>query len=256
MTKKKPATTADSDSSYSVRQTVGNLTYSSAKMFARRRKMLEEARVLIEDSGYDGFTIRDLCKRAKVSPQTVYRAFESKERLAALSIRHFYDSFEEVHSYVHAATSLEGVLERLIVNHHSMSDVRQYVTAIVSIYFTPSMDAELRMAASHRITTTLKPWITSMWESGGIRRGISEDQILRSIVSLLFAISVDWCSGDLSDDEFLDSKLEGLLTYAMGATRGAAHTHVREYLVDLLGPRERIAAIESQIVEAELAETS
>ena len=86
-----------------------NLTYGSPKIFERRRRILETARLLIAERGYDGFGIRELCERASVAPQTVYKAFESKERIIALAIRHHFQLFAKQQAYHFDKASLEGV---------------------------------------------------------------------------------------------------------------------------------------------------
>lgn len=223
-----------------------NLVYSSARMFERRRRILEETRQLIAELGYDGFSIRSLCQRAEVAPQTIYKAFESKERLVALAIRHHYQSFTDRQHYLYETSTLQGVVERLIVNDIHMRSVRQYVSVLVAIYFSQTADSDLRVAASHTVMTSLHPWAVALREGGHIRRGLSNDSFVRAIVAALFSVSLEWCRGDISDDDFLGRKLEALLVYAAGATRGAAQKEVNSQLTDLLGPRYLFKALLAQ----------
>jgi AcrR family transcriptional regulator len=231
-----------------------NLIYSSAGIFERRRRILEHTRRLVAERGHDGFTIRELCDQAKVAPQTVYKAFENKERLVALAIRDHYQSFVSQQHYHHGPSTLEGVVERLTVTNDNMRNLRQYVGAIVSIYFSQTSQADLRIAASYNITATLQPWVTALRQGGHIRRGLSNDSFMNGLVNLLFAAALDWCQGAIEDADFLLKKLEVVLIYATGATRGAARKEVSAYLTDVLSRRERINAAAAHVKKGERRE--
>ncbi|MDB5869866.1 MAG: regulatory protein TetR [Polaromonas sp.] len=224
-----------------------NFVYSSARMFERRRRILDETRKLIAELGYDGFSIRDVCKRAEVAPHTIYKAFGSKEALVALAIRHYYQSFAETQHYQHSTSTLQGVLERLIINNIHMRGMRQYVSALVGIYFSQTADSELRVATMHTALTSLDHWAVALREGGHIRRGITNEGFIRGIVSALFCVVLDWCRGDISDDDFIFRKMEVLLIYATGATRGEAQKQIGSSLTDILGPRRLFQMLAEEV---------
>lgn len=60
--------------------------YISDSILARRRRMLEVAKAMIAEGGSEGFTIRELGRRAKVSVTTIYAAYGEKEGLIAAAI--------------------------------------------------------------------------------------------------------------------------------------------------------------------------
>ncbi|MDB5423591.1 MAG: TetR family transcriptional regulator [Phenylobacterium sp.] len=225
-----------------------NLVYSSPKIFERRRRILQTTRDLIARQGYDGFSIKELCHAAKVSPQTIYKAFDSKERLVALSIRHYFLTFIETQHFHNDKATLQGVIERLVVSDSHMRHSREFATAIVAIYFSPTADEDLRVAAELNILVTLQPWVLGLRERGHLRVGVSLEPFLIAIVGLLFNLSLEWCRDNISNEEFLLRKLEALLTYASGGTRGAGRKEIDLYLTDLLGRRELISVIEAQAV--------
>lgn len=228
-----------------------NLVYSSPKIFERRRRILDTTRDLIAKYGYDGFSIRVLCQEANVAPHTVYKAFESKERLVALSIRQHFLSFIESRTFTHDKATLEGVIERVIVSDNHMHDSREFVIAIVALYFSPTADTDLQVAARMNILVTLQPWALALRERGHLRVGVSIDIFVHSIVGLLFIVSMEWCRGNVSTEDFIIEKLQAILTYASGATRGAGRKEIDLYLSDLLGKRQLIGALQTEVAEAE-----
>ncbi|MFZ4605597.1 MAG: TetR/AcrR family transcriptional regulator [Caulobacter sp.] len=226
-----------------------NLIYSSPKIFERRRRILSTTRELIAQHGYDGFSIRELCNQAKVAPQTIYKAFESKERLVSLSIRHHFSSFVESQHFHYDKRTLQGVIEHLIVSDNHMHDSRKFVMAVVAIYFSQTADQDLLVAARTNILVTLLPWAIELRERGHLRVGMGVESFVHAVVGLLFTVSLDWCRGDISNDEFIYKKLEALLSYASGVTRGAGRREIDLYLTDLLGRRrlfEEIKAVADQ----------
>ncbi|MFA7554609.1 MAG: TetR/AcrR family transcriptional regulator [Spongiibacteraceae bacterium] len=224
-----------------------SLVYSSPRMFERRQRVMEVTRELIAECGHDGFNMRELCRRAKVAPQTVYKAFESKERLVALSIRQNFQLQAERLAYHYEAESIEGVVERLVVSDRNIRAVKAYAVGIVSIFFSQTADTDLRVAASYHITSTLQPWLNTLRQQGCIRRGVLSESLCDAMVSLLFGVALEWARGVVDDEEFLFSKLECLFAYACGATRGKGQKEISRYLTDLLNRKELVSAIITQV---------
>lgn len=223
-----------------------DLVYTSQRILDRRQRLMAVTRELVTEFGHDGFSIRELCKRAKVSIQTIYKAFDNKERLVAISIRQNFQQYAETAQYFYDPETIEGVIERLIVGDINIRSVREYGNAIVSIFFSQTADRDLRMAASYHIITTLRPWVEEFNRKGFISPGIASEDMISAIVYLVFSEALDWSRGNLDDESFLFNKLECLLVYANGATRGAGQKKVRKYLTDLLGSQALITAIKKK----------
>src|SRR3546814_18334025 len=66
---------------------MGTMTRGSAAMFARRRRILHEARRMMSEGGIDGLGMRELAERSGVSLRTLYTAFGSMEELIAAALR-------------------------------------------------------------------------------------------------------------------------------------------------------------------------
>jgi AcrR family transcriptional regulator len=225
-----------------------NLVYSSPRIYDRRRRILEEARLLIAKHGMDGFGIRELCERANVAPQTVYKAFENKERLIALAIRHYFQSYADQQRFFYPDHSLQGVLERMIASDVNMRTMPEFVGAIVSIFFSQTAQSDVRVAASYNLVRTLQPWVQSLRDGCHLRRGVTPEVIMDSICGLLFNASLEWCRGNIDDSAYMSRKVQTLLTYASGATRGAGQKEINTHLADLLGRRVLYVEIEAHVV--------
>lgn len=214
-----------------------NLIYSSPRIFERRRRILEEARRLLSECGYERFGIRELCLRAQVAPQTVYKAFENKERLIALAIRHHFETAEDQYEFTLPKDTLDGVMERIIVVDNNTTAAREYSSALVTIYFSQTAQQDLQAAARFHIVGTLEPWASALRERGHLRRGFSPERLVNSITHLVFGAALEWSRGSISNDEFLLQRVLAVLLCGAGATRGSAQKEISVYLTDALGKR-------------------
>ena len=222
---------------FSERGLADNLTYGSRRIFERRLRILEETQKLIAEKGFDKFRMRELCEHAEVAPHTIYKAYGSKERVIALAIRHQFESFETKYPLKYPRRSLEGVLERVIIGHATMLGMREYVKAVTSIYFSMTADGDLREAAGYNVMLTLLPWAKALQQRGCLRAGLTADDLVDHILRLKFTISLEWCKGDISDEDFLNRKVLAVLSSAAGFSCGSGAEEISEYLDDFLGTR-------------------
>jgi len=214
-----------------------NLVYGSPRIFERRLRILEETQKLIAEKGFEKFRMRELCKRAEVAPHTIYKAFGSKERLIALAIRHQFESFETKHPLKYSRRSLQGVLERVIIGHATMLSMREYVKAVTSIYFSLTVEEDLREAAAYNVILTLLPWAKALQQQGHMRDGFTAEDLVEQIIRLKFTISLQWSREALTDEEFLNKKVLAVLTSAAGLTCGDGYREISDYIADFQGQR-------------------
>jgi AcrR family transcriptional regulator len=227
-----------------------NLVYGSKRIFERRLRILEEAQKLIADEGFEKFRMRELCSRAEVTPHTIYKAFGSKERLVALAIRHQFESFETKYPLKYPQRSLQGVLERVIVGHATMLGMKEYVKAVTCIYFSLTVDDDLREAAAYNVILTLLPWARHLENQGHLRSGLSATDLVEQIIRLKFTISLDWCRNGISDEVFLEKKVRAVLGSAAGLTVGAGYREINDYLVDFSSSRTIFETFRKDVSQA------
>src|SRR5579862_1973223 len=113
--------------------------YGSPVMQDRRQRILAEAQALLDERGVDGFTIRELSRRADVAQRTLYNVFGSKEDIVASAIElHFTSLLPEfpppppgadVEAYL---CLMDAILERTI-------NLRRYATAMATVFFSPTV---------------------------------------------------------------------------------------------------------------------
>ncbi|PHR12227.1 MAG: hypothetical protein COA41_19495 [Sphingopyxis sp.] len=215
-----------------------NLVYGSRRIFERRLRILEETQKLIVDQGFEKFRMRELCKRAEVAPHTIYKAFGSRERLIALAIRHQFESFATNHPLKYPRRSLQGALERVIIGHATMLSMKEYVKAVTSIYFSLTVDEDLRDAVGYNVVLTLLPWAKRLQQQGYLRDSVTAEDLVEQIIRLKFTVSLEWSRMEISDEIFLEKKVLAVLSSAAGLTDGEGYERINLYLTDFLGQRK------------------
>lgn len=222
---------------------MGTMTRGSAAMFARRRRILHETRRLMVDGSADGWGMRDLAERSGVSLRTLYNAFGSKEALIAAAVRQYYDKFLRALSDGRDLYDFDWVLGGVVATNLRNQQIREYLSAVVGLYFSPSADLAIRVELRRIAAGFMTPWLELAQARRQLRRGTDISRTIGDIANLQYAINQEWLSGGIADDAFVPVILEAVLTYLAGMTRGAAHERIDALLTDLQGSGTVIAQL-------------
>ena len=69
--------------------------YESARQLERQSHIIETARRLLEEEGYEGMTMRGLAKQAGVAQGTLYNLYSSKDELVLAAINYVLEELGE-----------------------------------------------------------------------------------------------------------------------------------------------------------------
>ncbi|WP_202842544.1 TetR/AcrR family transcriptional regulator [Luteimonas saliphila] len=242
------------------------MIYSSPAIHARRRRILDETRKLIAERGLSGFSMDEICRRADVAKRTLYNAFQTKERMIAIAIHEYFDRYVSKIPYSAPSGSLQGTTERLVFVLQRNRQIRNYITAIMSVYFSPDADPAIWETMHSMAVKSNQEWIQSLKGKRQLQPWIDPDQLADDVVRIEYAIIFDWCRGHISDDEIVLHLLTGHLTCMAGATRGAARRQIEEKLLEFhtsgipapvaLEPAAKAAGAARSIKPAQAAKTA
>ena len=178
--------------------------YDSAVMQTRRARILAEAQALLSEVGIEAFTINELSRRAEVAQRTLYRNLGSREDIIARAITTQHDGLLASIPPFKGRT-LQDFIDRATVVGRFVLGLRSYATAMVTVYFSPTVDRrifeELRAIALKGYGDIFEDAIAA-----GVFRDLSEGQrrLLRQRLPYgSYGLVSDWAAGRLSDDEYL-----------------------------------------------------
>lgn len=238
---------------------MGVMTRGSPAMFARRRRILHEARSLMIEAGVEGMAMRELASRSGVSSRTLYNAFGSKEALIAAAVRQYYDKFLRALSDDRDVYAFDWVLSGIIATNLRNQQIRDYLSVLVGQYFATSADEAIRVELRRIAAGFMLPWLEVAEARRQLRRGTDIAQSVSHIASLQYAMNQEWLAGYIPDDLLVPTVLRGVLTYLAGFVRGSALQPIEALLLDLNGPSKQVTgliAVEAARIEGILDSAS
>lgn len=221
----------------------GGMSSSSPAMFERRRRILSAARRLIELGHADGFSMRQLSDRAGVAMNTLYNAFGSKENIAALAMTQYFEDFHRAITFENAPDSLAGVIEREITITVRNLVIPQYVRAVTTLFFSATAGPHVRAALVAIGASTYMPWLEQVRSMRKLEACVDFGRIPANLSALLYAQVQEWRVSEIDDAEFLNCRIDGVLSYLGGITKGAVRQELRNYFADLHGARVLIGPL-------------
>lgn len=195
------------------------------------------------ERGAQGMAMRDLAERANVSLRTLYNAFGSKEALIAAAVRQYYDKFLRSLSSDRDVYSFEWVLSGIVATNLRNQQIRDYLSALVNLYFSSSADPAIRIELRRTAAGFMQAWLEVLQVRRQLRPGADITRAAGHIASLQYALNQEWLSGAMADDELVPAVAEAVLTYLAGLVRGDALERVEQELLDLAGGRTRLSRL-------------
>lgn len=209
------------------------LVYSSPAIHARRRRILEETRKLIAERGLAGFSMDEICKRADVSKRTLYNAFQTKERMIAMAIHEYFERYITRLPYSSPTGTLQRNVERMVFVVQRNRQIRNYISAIMSIYFSLDADSDIWNTMHSMAVTPNLQWIEALKARRQLQPWIDAQRLAGDVVRIEYTIIYDWCRGHIADDIVIPHLLTTCLTLMSGATRGTARREIEAVLADI-----------------------
>jgi AcrR family transcriptional regulator len=196
--------------------------------------MLEVAKAMIAEGGSQGFTIRELGRRAKVSVTTIYATYGDKEGLIAAAIQDYYDGLAV--SRVPQTTSLPALLSLTNLTRDAVLANKPYARQYAELYFSPTLDPRIYQAILD--TTTMAagqlPWLRKAFRDGDVAPGLSEEQIMTLLANHRLMVLHDWAQGRIKDEDPGTANRLAFLIMARGVTCGPTQARVEIQLKKLL----------------------
>jgi AcrR family transcriptional regulator len=207
--------------------------YASQPMLDRKRRILTEAQNLIEEVGVEGFTIRELSARALVAPRTLYNSFGTREEIIGAAIEHYYDVFLQNLPPPPAPEDIPAVIARLGEMADRIIGLRRYSAAIVSVFFSPGLDARIHESILRISRVGTGRWLLTAEEAQILKPlgAAKREAVARLAVNGGYANVVDWVAGRISDQEFKRRSQINIFLVSFACLR-PKHRHAVGKLID------------------------
>ncbi len=207
-------------------------------MAERRQRILYEVRKLVNEEGLEGFSMREISKRANVAPKTLYNAFGDRDRLIGCAIREVYDAVRQNVQFRTSDRTLEGLLDRAIVLNRGNLKARNYAQAVATIYFSPSTNPYLRSLLQEMAVGNTREWLEDVRAQGGLHDWVNIDHLTRHMANMEYGLILEWATNVVEDSDYLFRFVEIILFSALAATRGEVRETANALLTKMVATGE------------------
>jgi len=177
---------------------------------ARRGLILECVRSQIEESGYDGVSMRKVAEQANVSPSTLYEIYKSKEHLILYALE------ENLRGLVVEEGRYEAGLERFVHRLESIagffeSDVETGLS-IIELFLRASANSPANEILLANAIKARKTSLLEMLEMKQLKPDIDVEFYSRALVSLTWGTAIMFARNFISVEAFRSELIRSSLS--------------------------------------------
>lgn len=185
---------------------------------------------MIAEQGIAALSMNEIGLRAGVAKRTLYNAFQTRERMIAAAIQDYFDEYVGQISYAYPVGTMLHNLERMISVVQRNRQIRNYIRAIMALYFSPDVDSDIWIAMHSMATRPSMEWLRALESKKQLNHWINVDDLADDVVRLEYATINNWALGRIADDQIVVRLISSYLTFMLGATRGAARKEIETLL--------------------------
>jgi len=215
----------------------------------RRERILDAARKLVAERGYDGLTMRDLARAAKVSVPTLYNLFGSKDAILVTEL-------EAMASTIARALPMTG--ESFLQRGRAAFDAGMQIIeaspaffrAVIQMFMTSTETAETRMRVEQGFVAVMEANLRAAQQAGQLADWASPAIVARHMYQIHAASFLGWGLGHIDFETFRAATLSGCAHLLAGVARGPFAVEVLAELEKLQPPLQHLIDKEARDVAA------
>lgn len=200
-------------------------------MAERRARILAAARKLVVTHGYDGLTMRDLARAARVSVPTLYNLFGSKDAILVAEL--------ERSAAAIAAGALAGqtcfarAMAGFDAGMQLIAKAPEFHRAVMRMAMTSPESAPMRHRAEEAYIAIMAANLAAAKAAGQLAEWAHPVIVARHLFAQYGAFLVAWGLGELDLPTFRAAALSGICHILAGVARGEFAGEVQAFLARL-----------------------
>jgi AcrR family transcriptional regulator len=177
--------------------------------------------------------MNEIGQRAGVAKRTLYNAFQTRERMIASAIQEYFDEYVGKIAYSSAPGTLQHNLERMISVVQCNRKIRNYIKAIMALYFSNDVDHDIWTAMHSPAVHHNRQWIEVLEAKKQLQPWVEVGRLVEDLVRFEYATINDWAQGRIPNDEVIVRLVGSYLTCILGALKGTARKDVEVLIKDV-----------------------
>ena len=202
----------------------------------RKRRILDVARKLIAEKGYDGVTMRELADLSLVSVPTLYNLFGGKNELLFAAVESYFADLLGGPALSGAGDGLDRILFLAKMLGKETPRNAQHARSLMGFFGNISDAGGIHELVAQQLTAQICDALVEMQTARQLAAWVEAGPLAERLASQLSITMFEWARQQLTDDGLLGAMLYGTSVTLLGLARGKAATElealVREHQVD------------------------
>jgi AcrR family transcriptional regulator len=201
----------------------------------RMRRILDVARKLITDRGYDGVTMRELADASLVSVPTLYNLFGGKNELLFAAVESYFSDLLAGAAASNTAEGLERILSLARMLGRYTPRHAKHARSFMGFFGNVSDAGGIHEFVANQLTTQLQEGLDQMKAKRQLAAWADSGALAERLASQLSITMFEWARHQLSDAGLLSAMLYGTSVTLLGLSRGKAAQELEEIVRDNQG---------------------
>ena len=202
----------------------------------RKRRILDVARKLIAEKGYDGVTMRELADLSLVSVPTLYNLFGGKNELLFAAVESYFKDLLGGSALATAGVGLDRILFLTKMMGRETPRNAQHARSLMGFFGNISDAGGIHELVARQLTAQLRHALDEMQQTRQLAAWVEPGPLAERLASQLSITMFEWARQQLTDEGLLGAMLYGTSVTLLGLARGKAAVElealVREHQVD------------------------
>ena len=188
----------------------------------RRARILAAARELIAERGYEGLTMRNLARAARVSVPTLYNLFGGKQALLLGELEEMFQTVSATLERVRDGSFVERAFAVCDAGTEDLLAAPRYSRELTHLFLVSEETKPVRQEIAQRYVEMMASVLRDAQAAGDLAAWVDPATVSRRMFSHYTHAMIEWAQGELDDDEFRASTELGMALMLLGIARGRA----------------------------------
>ena len=199
---------------------------------ARRAAILETARQMIAEVGYETVTVRDLARRCRVSVPTLYNQFGGKDQLLGAAVEEHFLGVLNAAEPDRDGGGFER-LQRIVAQcAEQLLALPAYHQRLLKAFASLDQTTAVQLRIAQRLTDVFGKELAAMRSAGRLEELVATELVAEQLTTGCISAAMVWSSGLLPDRHLMTSMRYASGLVLAGIVRGRVASVVKSQLKD------------------------
>jgi len=168
---------------------------------ARRLTILETARKMLVERGFDAITVRDLAEACRVSVPTLYNQFGGKDQLLAAAIEtHFVDGSDDV-PVIESAPGMDRLFAILDVATRRLLETPNDNRRLMQAFSSLESSLQVQERIGKRMIEYFNHELGVMRDQQQLKHWVDINMLATQLTTAFISTTTIWGSGAIANDQ-------------------------------------------------------